>query len=262
MALRLRPPTRPRGWYGVLAVLVAGELLCRSGLVPTRALPPPSDVVRTLGLELAGRRLWTDLGSTLSAWAIGLALAGACAVPLGVAIGSSRILRRSVHLLVEFMWPIPPVAFLPVVVLVSGTGLRSAVFLVFVASLWPLLIQTVYGVLDADPIAIETAVSYRIRRTDRFLRVTMPGAAPYLATGFRLASSAALTLAVSAELVLGAPGLGRTIQLAGAGGSISLMYAYILVTGLVGWAQNGLLVRVQHRSLRWHVSSPPLEAGS
>src|SRR5262249_59837206 len=105
------------------------------------------------------------------------------------------------------------------------TGLKSTVFLVAFASTWPLLIQTIYGARDIDPTALETARSFRIRRRDRILRVTLMGAVPYIATGLRIASATALILAITAELIIGSAGLGRAIGLAREGGAVDSMYA-------------------------------------
>ena len=98
--------------------------------------------------------------------------------------------------------------------------------------------QTLYGVQDVDPVATDTARSFGFSRAQRLLRVTLPSAVPYIATGLRIASAVALILAVTAELVIGAPGLGREINLARQGGNVELMYALIIATGLLGLALN------------------------
>ena len=91
--------------------------------------------------------------------------------------------------------------------------------------------QTLYGVQDVDPVATDTARSFGFSRAQRLLRVTLPSAVPYVATGVRISAAVALILVVTAELVIGAPGLGRQINLARQGGNVELMYALILATG-------------------------------
>ena len=262
MAPRLRLPNRSYGWLGVFLFLATLELLTRTELVPSRHFPPPSSTIRTLAGELDGDSIWRDLASTLAGWAIGLTVASAIAVPLGIAIGSSRPLYRSLRFLIEFLRPIPAVALLPVIVLVYGTGFDSKIFIVVFASVWPLLIQTIYGIRDIDPVAVDTARAFRVGRVDRLARVTLPGALPYIASGFRISSSVALTLAVTAELVLGTGGLGRSIDIAGEGGAVELMYALIAVSGLVGWSLNGIIVRVERRTLHWHASMRQVEVAA
>ena len=254
MALRLGLPHRLEGCLGVLCALAVFELLSRTELVPSRHFPPPSEVFSTLARELYGASLWSDLANTLGGWALGLAMALAIAVPLGIVVGSSPLLYRALRFPIEFLRPIPSVALVPLVVLIYGVGLESKVFLVVFACVWPLLIQTIYGVQDADPVAMDTAHSFRLGGTVRLVYVTLPGAVPYIATGLRISSSVALILAVTAELVIGAEGLGHSINLAGQGGAVELMYALIVVIGIVGWALNTVFARIERRVLHWHVS--------
>ena len=92
------------------------------------------------------------------------------------------------------------------------------------------------------------------------MAVTLPSAVPYIATGLRISSSVALILAVTAELVIGIDGLGQSIDLAGQSGAVELMYALIVVTGLLGWALNVVFARAERRVLHWHPSTRPVEA--
>ena len=106
----------------------------------------------------------------------------------------------------------------------------------------------------ARVLQIETARSFRIRRADRVLRVTLMGAVPYIATGLRIASATALILAITAELIIGSEGLGRSINIARQGGATDIMYALIVTTGLVGWGLNSLFAAIERRVLHWHPS--------
>ena len=254
MAPSPRLRDRSYGWFGVILCFAALELLTRTELVPSRHLPPPTATFRTLTGQLDQASLWRDLASTLAGWAIGLTMAAAIAVPLGVAAGSSALLYRLLRFPIEFVRPIPAVALVPLVVLVLGTGFESKVFLVALAAVWPLLIQTIYGIQAADPVATDTARAFGVRWPDRVLRVILPGALPYVATGVRLSSSVALTLAVTAELVVGSDGLGRSISLASEGGNIEALYSLIVVAGMVGWALNAGLACAERRVLHWHAS--------
>jgi ABC-type nitrate/sulfonate/bicarbonate transport system permease component len=239
---------------GVLAVLLALELLVRTGIIAARYFPPMTDTFGALA-ELLGRgSYWEAVGRTLQGWAIGLAIAVAIAVPLGLAVGFNELLFRALRPIIEFLRPVPSVALVPLAILAYGTGLSSKVFLVVFASTWPLLIQTLYGARDVDPLQVETARAYRIGRLRRLLRVTLPSAVPYIATGLRIASATALILAVTAELIIGAAGLGRSIAVAQSGGAIEEMYALIITTGLLGWLLNALFARVERRVLHWHPS--------
>ena len=259
MATRVRPPDRWYGWLCPVALTAVLELLTRTELIPSRYFPPPTEIFRTLAGELNRTALWRDLASTLGGWALGLALAFVIAVPLGIAVSSNMLLYRSLRVPIEFLRPIPSVAMIPLVVLVYGPNFDSKVFLVVFASVWPLLIQTIYGIQDADPVAMETARAFRLGRVRRLVLVTLAGAVPYIATGLRISSSVALILAVTAELVIGTEGLGHSINLAGEGGAVELMYALIVVTGVVGWALNAVFARAERWALHWHPSARAVE---
>jgi ABC-type nitrate/sulfonate/bicarbonate transport system permease component len=241
-------------WIGVACVLALFELGPRLELISSRYFPPVSETLVALAGEAVAADFWTAVGQTLLGWAIALALATAIAVPAGILIGSSRMLYRSVRMVIEFLRPIPSVALIPLAVLIYGSGLESKVFLATFAATWPLLVQTLYGVQDVDPVATDTARAFGFSRFQRLVRVTLPSAVPYIATGVRISAAVALILAVTAELVIGAPGLGRDINLARQGGAVDLMYALIIVTGLLGWAVNAAFTRVERRVLHWHPS--------
>jgi len=242
------------GVLGVGVILVALEILSRTEILPSRDVPPVTTVLVTLAGQLRAPALWVEVLQTLEGWAIGLGIAAALAVPAGMAIGGSHVVYRLVRAVVEFLRPIPSVALIPMAVLVAGTGLTTKVFLVAFASFWPLLVQTIYGVQDADPIARDTARAYRIGWLDQLWLVTVRRTLPYLATGLRLSSSIALILAVTAELVVGAPGLGNAVNAAQSGGNYPLMYAVVLVTGTLGVALNAVWRALERRALRWHPS--------
>lgn len=240
---------------GVALVLTLFEVLPRAGVIPRIFFPPVSESIMTLVEQVGTARFWTALTSTVQGWAIGLAASIAVAVPVGILLGSSEVLGRAFRAVVEFLRPIPSVALVPVAILVFGRGLDLKVFLIVYAAFWPLLIQTMYGVRAIDPVAIDTARSFGLPRLTRMVRIVLPSSLPYIATGVRIASAVALILAVTAELVVGTPGLGREILLSQAGGQVRQMYAFIIATGLLGWGLNILLLSVERRMLHWHIAS-------
>jgi ABC-type nitrate/sulfonate/bicarbonate transport system permease component len=164
------------------------------------------------------------------------------------------MLYRAMRVPIEFLRPIPSVALIPLAVLVYGTGLQSKVFLAAFASFWPILIQTLYGMQDVDPVAIDTGRAFGLGRLERMWRIKLPSAVPYIATGIRLSSAVALILAVTAELVIGSAGLGREINVARSGGAIDALYALIIATGLLGWFLNIAATQGERRVLHWHPS--------
>ena len=190
----------------------------------------------------------------MKAWFLGLLIAVAAAVLLGFIIGSSDFLRKATNSTIEFLRPIPSVALIPLAVLLFGVKIESSLLLIVYACFWQVLIQVLYGVADVDMVANNTARTYGLGRMARIRYVVFPTALPYLMTGVRLAAAVALVLAITAELVIGSPGLGREIALAQSGGAISGMYALVLATGLIGVLINMLMRLIEKRTLAWHSS--------
>jgi ABC-type nitrate/sulfonate/bicarbonate transport system permease component len=242
------------GLAGLAGLLLLVEAVPRLGLVDQQYLPPTSRIAAALADEMAGAEFWRAVGDTLTGWAIGLAIAVLAGVAAGLLIGSVPVLRAATASTVEFLRPIPSVALIPLAVLLYGTELGSTLLLVVYASFWQVLVQVLYGVADVDPVAAETAHSFRFTAWGRIRYVLWPTALPYVFTGIRLAASVALVLAITAELVIGTPGLGKLIAVAQSSNAVPAMYALIAVTGLLGVGINLLARLAERRSLAWHQS--------
>ncbi|RKR92455.1 ABC-type nitrate/sulfonate/bicarbonate transport system permease component [Micromonospora pisi] len=259
---KVRPPLLRRliagntllGVLGFTSFLAVLETVPRIGLVSPEYLPPASEIAGELGRLLGEPTFWVAAGDTVRGWFLGLAIAVALGVVLGFTIGTIGVLREFTASTVEFLRPIPSVALIPLAVLLFGTDLRSVLLLVVYASFWQVLIQVLYGVQDVDPVARDTARTFGLGRLARIRYVTWPTALPYLLTGIRLAAAVALILAITAELIIGAPGLGNAIGTAQSGGAVAEMYALVVVTGLLGVAVNTLARLVERWVLAWHPS--------
>ncbi|WP_399892271.1 ABC transporter permease [Streptomyces sp. BBFR51] len=242
------------GAAGLAAFLALGEAVPRLGLVKEEYFPPTSRIADALGTEVADGAFWSALGDTLTGWALGLAIAVGAGIVAGVLLAVVPYLREATASTIEFLRPIPSVALIPLAVLMYGTELRSVLLLVVYASFWQVLIQVLYGVQDIDPVAEETARSYGLGTWARIRHVLWPTALPYVMTGVRLAAAVALILAVTAELVIGAPGLGARIAVAQTSQAVPEMYALIVVAGLLGLLINVGARSVERRALAWHQS--------
>jgi ABC-type nitrate/sulfonate/bicarbonate transport system permease component len=242
------------GAAGLAAFLALGEAVPRLGLVKEAYFPPTSRIAGALADEVTDSAFWSALGDTLTGWALGLAIASCAGIVVGVVVSVVPYLREVTASTIEFLRPIPSVALIPLAVLLYGTELRSVLLLVVYASFWQVLIQVLYGVQDVDPVADETARSYGLGTWARVRHVLWPTALPYVMTGVRLAAAVALILAITAELIIGAPGLGRLIGVAQASQAVPEMYALIVVTGLLGLLINVGARTVERRALAWHQS--------
>ncbi|MFL5997805.1 MAG: ABC transporter permease [Streptomyces sp.] len=242
------------GAAGLAAFLALGEAVPRLGLVKEEYFPPTSRIARAFADELSDGTFWTALDDTLTGWALGLAIAVSAGIVIGVIVSVVPYLREATASTIEFLRPIPSVALIPLAVLLYGSALRSVLLLVVYAAFWQVLIQTLYGVQDVDPVADETARSYGLGTWARIRHVLWPTALPYVMTGVRLAAAVALILAITGELVIGAPGLGARIAVAQNSQAVPEMYALIVVTGLLGLLINVGARTVERRALAWHQS--------
>lgn len=242
------------GLAGFGTFLLLLEIVPRVGLVSPAYLPPFSDIVVALADEVRSADFWRAVADTLRGWSLGLLIAVVLGIVVGICLGVVPVVRDFTASTVEFLRPIPSVALIPLAVLVFGTELGSTLLLVVYASFWQVLVQVMYGVQDVDPVAQETARSFRMGWWSRVRHLVWPTALPYVLTGVRLAAAVALILAITAELVIGSPGLGNRIGTAQSGGAVATMYALVLVTGGLGVTVNLLARLLERRVLRWHPS--------
>jgi ABC-type nitrate/sulfonate/bicarbonate transport system permease component len=243
-----------QGLGGLVGFALLLEIVPRIGIISPNYLPPFSEIMAALFKEMTTATFWSALSDTLEAWAIGLVISVVAGVVIGIAIGSSRILRTVTHSTIEFLRPIPSVALIPLAVLLFGSQIQSTLVLVVYASFWQVLIQVLYGVQDVDPVARETARCYGLGTWAQIRYVTWPTTLPYLMTGIRLAAAVALILAITSEVAIDTQGLGKQISDTESGGAVAIMYAYVIVAGIIGVIVNLGARALERRVLAWHPS--------
>ncbi|MFD9861214.1 ABC transporter permease [Streptomyces alboflavus] len=234
------------GALGLCGAFLLVELVARSGAFDDQALPPASSVLARAAEMTADDGFLDDLWTTVSAWLAGLALAVALAVPAGLLLGSLPRLRAAALAVVELARPIPSVALIPLAILVFVEPDRVERSLVCYAALWPILLNTLYGLRDVDPVAKETLRSFGFGPLSVVWRVSLPSAGPFVLTGVRVAASVGLIVAVSAELRAGGEGgLGvYLLDSQSGGGRPDLMVAGACWAGVLGVVANAGLVGV------------------
>jgi ABC-type nitrate/sulfonate/bicarbonate transport system permease component len=241
---------------GIAGLVITGgllEILPRLPGAPA-GVPPVSEWLVALAGLLATGEVWVAIGRTVASWSLGLALAVVAGSAAGLLIGSSRGLKAVTASTIEFLRPIPSVALIPLAALLYGPSIRSALLLAVYAAFWQVLVQVIAGVADLDPVAEDTARSYRLGRLGRLRHVVWPTTLPYLMTGVRLAATVALILTITAELFVAVPGIGREILDQQQGGNVPEVYALVLLTGLLGVLVNAGARELERRALSWHPS--------
>lgn len=246
------------------AALGLWQGLSVTGLLSSGQFPSMTSTVQALGHQLATRDLWTALWDTLLAWGIGLLIGGVCAIAIGSVLGLNRFAYRSAIPLIEFFKTIPVIAILPIALLLFGATLKMKYVLIAFGVFWPLTIQVIYGVRAIDPTVADTATALQVRGLRRYFVVTLPSAAPFIATGLRVSAAVALILDVVAELIGGGSGVGLRILNAENSGPTAypIMYAYILVAGLLGVVLAGAFALVERQVLHWHESQRNTRVGT
>jgi ABC-type nitrate/sulfonate/bicarbonate transport system permease component len=242
----------------LLTVALLWEALSAAGIVPENRLPPPTRVLGGL-LELVtrglppGSNLLGHCTASLRRVLGGVAAALAAGIPLGLLLGRSWRLRLFVNPFVELLRPIPPLAWVPLAILWLGIGDGSAVFLIFLGAFFPILLNTVGGVLSIDRGVIEAALILGATRRELFLKVLAPGALPATITGVRIAVGVGWMTLVAAEFtgVKSGYGLGYMIMTARDIQRADLIVAGMLVIGAIGFAMDALIRVAERRLLRW-----------
>lgn len=244
--------SRVLGYVLIVVVLAIWELAVRVGALNATYLPPPSAVAQA-GLAYAtSGALGENLVATLSTWAQGFAIAAVLGVVLGLLMGLFPVVRAMLSPLVELLRPMPSVAIIPVAIVLFGLGDPMKRLVVAYAALWPVLINTLYGVLAVDPVLLDTARTFRLSALRRALRVVLPAASPFIATGLRISTSIALILVITAELVASRSGLGYAVRAAEQASRVPDVYAGVLTIAVVGYLLNALFVLIEGRLLAWH----------
>lgn len=237
----------------VLAALLvaAWEVAPRAGLVNPTFLAPASEVARTL-LELA---LSGDLARharvSLMRIGAGLAVAVALGVPVGLGMGSFRGFERTLDAPLQAGRQVSAIALFPVFILFFGIGEASKVVIIFWASVWPVLLNTVGGVKGVDPVLVRAARSMGARGATIFAKVVLPAAAPSIFTGIRLGAAYAFMVLVAAEMIGANAGLGFLVLNSQEVFRIPQMYAAIVALAGFGLAVNALLLAVERRATAW-----------
>jgi len=236
----------------MVVVILVVQLLPSTGLVPPAYFPTSLEIAAALLGQFASPTFWTAVLNTLTGWFLGVGIATIAAIVVGTIIGLSRPLENILTSTIEFLRPIPSVSLIPLAVLLYGPGLESKLLLVVYAAFWQVFIQVLYGVHDIDPVARDTARVYGFRWTARFRHLVLPTMLPYLVTGVRLAVSLGLVLSVTAELIIGNPGIGSQILVAQTSGAIPTIYALVVFAGILGMVVNLLMRLLERRILSWH----------
>ncbi|WP_040259465.1 taurine ABC transporter permease TauC [Pseudomonas massiliensis] len=248
--------TRALSALTAATLILAWWAATRFGWVDPLFLPAPSAVLEK-GWLLAttgymDATLWQHLGASLQRIGLALGLAILTAIPVGIAIGRNRIARGVLDPLIEFYRPIPPLAYLPLIVIWCGIGEFSKVLLIYLAIFAPIAIATATGVRTVDPARLRAAQCLGATRTQLVRHVILPSALPDILTGVRIGLGVGWSTLVAAELIAATSGLGFMVQSAAQFLITDVVILGILVIAVVAFALELGLRALQRRLVPWH----------
>jgi NitT/TauT family transport system permease protein len=224
-------------------------------VIATRSLvfPTPRQVVAgTLELARDGS-LWEHIGASLMRVAVGFTLAVAFAVPMGLWMGWVRGAFITFNPLFQMLRPISPIAWIPIAILWFGVGNVSPIFLIFMASVFPMIVQTVEGVHTIEPRYLRAAANFGVSRGTLFRQVVFPAVLPQIIVGMRIGLGVAWLVVVAAEMIALNSGLGYLIiDSRNAGNRYDLVVAGMIIIGLIGLLLDGLMRMLEGlKIVRW-----------
>ena len=228
-------------WWTAVAVT-------HSVIFPT----PWAVVTGTLELLKDGS-LWRHIGASLMRVGVGFGLAVLVAVPLGLWMGWVRGAYRTLNPLFQILRPISPIAWIPLAILWFGVGDASPIYLIFISSVFPMIVQTVVGVHTIEKRYLRAAENFGVSRRTLFARVVIPAVLPQILIGMRIGLGVAWLVVVAAEMIALRSGLGYMIMDArNAGNRYDLVVAGMIIIGLIGLSLDGFMRMLEGtRWVRW-----------
>lgn len=234
----------------VALLLVAWELLCRK---IGATLPPPSKVVRD-GWELIAhpfydhggldKGLFWHLSASLQRVALGYALASIVGIALGTLVGQSVWAMRGLDPIFQVLRTVPPLAWLPLSLAAFRDGQPSAIFVIFITSIWPIIINTAVGIRNIPQDYRNVAAVLRLNPLEFFVKIMVPSAAPYIFTGLRIGIGLSWLAIVAAEMLIGGVGIGFFIWDAWNSSHISEIIVALIYVGIVGFVLDRIVAGV------------------
>ncbi|MFG1174873.1 taurine ABC transporter permease TauC [Erwiniaceae bacterium CAU 1747] len=241
----------------LLVVIAIWWLVTTLQLVAPLFLPPPQQVLQKL-LTIAGpagfmdATLWQHLGASLTRILIALLAAVVIGVPVGILMGLNETVRGILDPLIELYRPVPPLAYLPLMVIWFGIGESSKILLIYLAIFAPVAMSALAGVKSAQQVRLRAARSLGASRWQVLWFVVLPGALPEILTGLRIGLGVGWSTLVAAELIAATRGLGFMVQSAGEFLATDVVLAGIAVIALIAFALELGLRALQRRLTPWH----------
>lgn len=241
-------------------IFVIWEILSRAGLFPSALLPPPTTVLLVWldwvfginGSSEINSGMWVqDVLSSGIRVMSGYLIAVAIGITVGIAIGWSKIVEKILEPTIQMLRPIPPVSWIPLAIIWFGIANKPAIFLVFIGSFFPIVVNTIQGVKTTDKNLVRAASMMGAKRWNLIRYVVMPAALPNIFVGLRLGIGVAFALTVTAEMIAVKSGLGYVLWDSYYFLRYDLVIASMASIGLIGFIIDFLIKKLMNRMLHW-----------
>ena len=225
-----------------------------TGSAKASGFPTPMQMGRTFVAQLSDpfydrgpneKGIAIQLGHSLGRVALGFLLACVVAIPLGFVIGMSPLLRRALDPFIQVLKPISPLAWMPLALYTIKDSSASGIFVIFICSIWPMLINTAFGVSAVKREWLNVAATLEVRPLRKAFQVILPAAAPTILTGMRISMGIAWLVIVAAEMLVGGTGIGYFVWNEWNNLSLTNVIFAILVIGVVGMVLDLLFAQLQ-----------------
>jgi ABC-type nitrate/sulfonate/bicarbonate transport system permease component len=240
------------GIFSILVLLIAWELFARSGRVTPFMLPPFSAVAERIYADAVTGDLWRNLGLTMYRALTGFVISAVGGVTLGALMSRNRMARWFVDPLISVGFPMPKIAFLPIIMLWLGLYDVSKISVVVFDAIFPVVTATLAGIASVDKELIWSARNMGASERGVMWQIALPAALPQILTGLQVALPIALIVAIIAEMVMGGYGLGGAMMSASRFADSPGVFAGIVEIAVVGYGLIKAMALVRRRLLVWH----------
>ena len=238
--------------FSILVLLIAWELFARSGKVTAFMLPPFSAVAERIYADAISGALWRNLSVTMVRAMAGFFIAAAGGIALGAAMARNRAARWFFDPIISVGFPMPKIAFLPIIILWLGVYDVSKICIVVFDAIFPVVTATLAGIASVDKELIWSGRNMGANERELMWQITLPAALPQILTGLQVALPIALIVAIIAEMAMGGYGLGGAMMSASRFADSRGVFAGIVEIAIVGYALMKAMAVIRRRLLAWH----------
>jgi sulfonate transport system permease protein len=239
-----------------LGLIAIWQVLAEARLISPIFFPAPSRAFSVLAARVTDGSIFAPLAATVLRMIFGWLLACFAGIALGAAIASSRLARDLLEPTLEFLRPLPASSVIPVAILFLGLSNAMSLAVIAFGAIWPVLLASIHGFTTVPPELHDVADVLGLPRSKYLKSIALPAAAPDIMAGVRVSLAIALILTVVTEMQASLAGLGWDIFYAQRVYRSADLYAGLIVLGVVGFAANHLLQRLERRALPWRSINP------